>query len=110
MFLGVRSDVPDLLTAMDVLLLPSFYEGLPNAVIEAQATGLRCVVSDAVTKDVDITGLVDFLPLDAGAALWAERLLTYAEEYERPDMSAAFIEKGYDISAVVKKFTELCFY
>lgn len=45
-FLGVRSDIPAILSAMDVFVFPSLYEGMPNTVIEAQATGLSCVISD----------------------------------------------------------------
>lgn len=63
-FTGVRSDVPALLSAFDALALPSLYEGMPNVVIEAQAAGLSCVVSDTVTRQADVTGLVEYLPID----------------------------------------------
>ena len=49
-FTGVRSDLPEVLMAMDAFVFPSFFEGMPNAVIEAQATGLPCIISDTITK------------------------------------------------------------
>ena len=81
-FLGERSDVPRLLLgAMDAFILPSLYEGLPNSVLEAQAAGLRCVVSDAVTREVEVgRGLVRRLPLSAPAADWAAAVLRAADE------------------------------
>ncbi|HAY62237.1 MAG TPA: glycosyltransferase family 1 protein, partial [Ruminococcaceae bacterium] len=51
LFLGVREDVPALLHAMDVFCMPSLYEGMPLAVLEAQAAGLPCLVSNGVPKD-----------------------------------------------------------
>ena len=64
-FLGLWADVPRLLAALDGLLMPSHYEGIPVALVEAQATGLPCLVSEAVSREVDLgLGLVDFLPID----------------------------------------------
>lgn len=48
-FTGVRSDVPQLMQAMDVFVFPSLYEGLPVTIVEAQAAGLPCVISDRGT-------------------------------------------------------------
>ena len=96
-FAGQRSDIPDLLMAMDVYVFPSLYEGLPNTVVEAQATGLRCLVSDSITKEVGFTDLVQFLPLELGPDEWAEIALQYRTGYERRNMKVEFIEKGYDI-------------
>jgi glycosyltransferase involved in cell wall biosynthesis len=80
-FTGSRSDVPRLLRAMDVFVFPSLYEGLPLAVVEAQAAGLPCVVSDEVTREVGvIQGLVRWLPLAAGARVWADAALAAAAE------------------------------
>lgn len=70
-FQGVVSDAWRYYNAMDVFLLPSFYEGQPISLIEAQANGLPCVVSDAVSGESDVTGLVTFLSLEDGAEGWA---------------------------------------
>jgi len=78
-FTGPRSDIPRLLRAMDVFVFPSLYEGLPLAVVEAQATGLPCVVSEEVTREVDVvSGLIRWLPLSAGADTWADAVLEAA--------------------------------
>ncbi len=83
-FTGPRSDVPRLLRAMDVFVFPSLYEGLPLAVVEAQAAGLPCVVSSEVTREVEvIPGLIRWLPLGAGARAWADAALAAAAEPAR---------------------------
>ena len=107
-FTGVRSDVPKLLSAMDVFVFPSFYEGMPNTVIEAQATGLPCVIADTITKEADITGLVQYLPLSASAEDWAKTALDSVAT-EREDTKQNFIEHEYDVESVVKKFVSLVF-
>lgn len=72
---GRVSNVPDILQAMDIMVLPSLFEGLPNVVLEWQASGLPCLVSDAVTRECAVTDLVEYLPLNAGATAWADALL-----------------------------------
>ena len=77
-FAGNRSDVPRLMKAMDVFVLPSLYEGLPVVIIEAQAAGLPCVVSSVVTHEADlIEGLIHRVSLDAPIDEWADRILAY---------------------------------
>lgn len=100
-FTGVRSDIPDLLMAMDVFLFPSLYEGMPNAVIEAQATGLHCIISDTITKEVGFTDLVEYLPLN-NPDEWAERALQYQNGYVHRNMRHEFIENGYDIESTIE--------
>jgi glycosyltransferase involved in cell wall biosynthesis len=108
-FTGVRSDIPDLLMAMDVFIFPSFFEGMPNTVIEAQATGLRCMVSDSLTKEVGFTDLVEFLPLELGPVKWAKAALRYKTSYERRNMKKEFIKAGYDIRSTVEIFVQYIF-
>jgi glycosyltransferase involved in cell wall biosynthesis len=76
-FLGCRRDVPRLMRgAMDVFVFPSVSEGLPIALLEAQAAGLRCLVSDAVSDEVAcVPGALEFRSLSTGAADWAAHLL-----------------------------------
>ena len=62
-FLGVRSDIADLMQGMDLFLFPSLFEGLPVVLVEAQAAGLQCVISDSITKESDITGRIEFTSL-----------------------------------------------
>jgi glycosyltransferase involved in cell wall biosynthesis len=74
-FLGVREDIPELLAAMDLFLLPSVFEGLPVTLIETQASGLPALVSDRVTGEMDKVGLIRFLPLDEDASCWSEAIM-----------------------------------
>lgn len=95
-FTGVRSDVPDLMQAMDCFVFPSLYEGLGIAVVEAQASGLHCVVSDAVPAGCVKTDLVQRVALKAGTAVWAEHILAHMGE-ERPDTKKEISDADYDI-------------
>ncbi len=77
LFAGVRSDVPGIMQAMDVFLFPSLWEGLGIVLIEAQAAGTPCVISDVIPPEATvIPELVDRLPLEASAEAWAEHLLS----------------------------------
>lgn len=93
--LGVREDIPALLQAADVFLLPSLYEGLPISALEAQAAGLPCLLSDAVTPEVALTDRVRRLFLAAGPKVWAETALTLLES-ERADGAEALRKAGFD--------------
>ena len=105
-FTGLRFDVPQLLSAMDVFVFPSFFEGMPNTVIEAQAAGLPCIIADTITHEADITGLVEYLSLEQTAQDWAQKALAAAEK-ERVDTTGDFLEHGYDMEAVARKFLQL---
>jgi glycosyltransferase involved in cell wall biosynthesis len=71
-FLGVRSDIPQILQALDLFIFPSLHEGLPVSLVEAQGAGLPCFISDQISTEVDMgMGLVEFLPLD-NKNLWIE--------------------------------------
>ena len=106
-FTGVRKDIPQILSAFDVFLFPSLYEGMPNTVIEAQATGLPCVISDTITAEANITGLVNYLPL-GDADRWAEAVL-HAVCPERMDTRDAFYEAEYDIESSADAFVKAVF-
>jgi glycosyltransferase involved in cell wall biosynthesis len=90
-FTGERPDVRSLLQAMDVFLFPSHYEGLPIALIEAQAVGLPCVVSDTVTVEATlIDPQVQRLPLSAPADVWAKTVLEVAGQGGHRNQLAAW--------------------
>ena len=74
LFLGVRRDVPALLTAMDVFLLPSRFEGAPISAVEAQAATVPTIISDRVTDEVVISNNTIQLPI-TNAVLWAENII-----------------------------------
>ena len=70
---GGRTDTEDFYQAMDVFAFPSLWEGLPVSVVEAQANGLPCLISDVITRDVLLTDLVEYLPLSDQRA-WMKSL------------------------------------
>lgn len=104
-FLGVRSDVADLMKAMDVFVFPSLYEGLGIALIEAQAAGLPCVVSDTIPHEAYLTDLVDSESLSAPAEKWAEKILA-KRAIPRTDRRAEIAAHGFDITTEAVKLQE----
>lgn len=105
-FLGIRSDIPQILGALDLFILPSQYEGLGIVLIEAQAAGIPCLASDTVPDEVDLKiGLVQFTSLQNSAEKWLERL---TELLDKPipvwaKRKQALQKKGYDLQDVVKQ-------
>lgn len=105
-FAGQRFDIPQVLSAMDVFVFPSLYEGMPNTVIEAQSTGLGCVIADTITREADITGLVQYLPLSESSQEWAEKAIQMSK-IQRQDTSQLLREKEYDIQTVAEELLGL---
>ena len=100
---GRRNDIADLMQAMDVLLLPSFYEGLSIVSVEAQAAGLPIYASDCISEEHRLTELIQFLPLETGATAWAEKIIHDMKDLpQRRDMSQEIIEKGYEIRSAAE--------
>lgn len=79
-FMGQCDNIDELLSAMDMFIMTSFFEGLPFALVEAQASGLKSVVSSAVTKEVNVTGLIKYISLERTAQYWAEKIELYREK------------------------------
>lgn len=105
-FLGVRSDVADLMQAMDVFVFPSLYEGLPVTMVEAQASGLPCIISDKVPPECILTeGLVNIMPLSASSEAWAEKILTM-RVVPRTDRRDEIAAHGFDITTEAVKLQE----
>ena len=97
-FLGNQRQPEDYYQAMDIFLLPSFYEGLPGVLVEAQAAGLRCFVSDTVTREAEATDLVTYLSIEQPAGEWAKRIEASAS-YERRDTFQMMRDAGFDVAA-----------
>ena len=100
---GNRRDVPQLLQAMDVFAFPSLWEGLPMTVVEAQAAGLPCFVSDRVTKDVDTSELIVRLPIDSPNE-WADAILNSA--LKRSDAIPNIKRAGFDVNDAATHLAE----
>jgi glycosyltransferase EpsF len=108
-FLGVRKDIPRVMAAFDVLLLPSLSEGLPNAVVEAQASGIPALISDGLTREVDLgLNLVSFAPISSVSA-WTERLpaLGQASRLDPCRIRERFVSAGFTVEQNVGRLTEL---
>lgn len=100
--LSHRSDIPQLLSAMDVFVFPSLFEGFGIALLEAQAAGLRCVASDTINKSVFISGKAVAMSLNDTASAWAGKVLdngATGRAYATPD--------DYDLSKEIKRLEAL---
>ena len=106
---GERTDIPGFLQAMDLFVLPSVFEGFPVSCVEAQASGLPCFLSDAITSEVRFSSQVCFLPLGSEAK-WAEECIrlinTMREQPKQPDRKCP--ESLPDIASEAEKLA--CFY
>jgi len=107
MFLGNRDDANMFYSAMDAFVLPSTNgEGLGMVVVEAQANGLRSLVSDKVPKEVKLTKGVEFLSLDEGAQSWAKKLSSISST-SRFDALKTLQHTPYNIELGVKDVEEI---
>lgn len=109
---GNTNNVCDYLNAMDFVLMPSLFEGLPLTLVEQQANGLRCVVSDAITNEANKTGNLSFLSLSLGASGWADRIckMSMDSDKERIQRSEKAVNditiSGYNIKEEAKKLKD----
>ncbi len=107
-FTGARSDVADLLQAMDLFVFPSLFEGLGMALIEAQVSGLKCFASkDVIPEQADISGLVEFIDIGKTAAQWAEIIRNTEIETDRAAYGQCAVLSGYDIGHEAGKLEKL---
>lgn len=104
-FLGQTNKVHEMMMAMDVFLFPSRFEGLGLVVVEAQATGLPCVVSENVPAP-DLTNRCKVIELGKSNKEFVKALLEQ-KDYNRKLASQDIINGGYDISCEAKKLEEL---
>lgn len=104
-FTGIRSDVSDLMQAMDVFVFPSLYEGLPLTIVEAQAAGLPCLISDVISSECILTDLIEEKPLSDGAKQWANRTIELSR-IPRKDTSEDIKSAGFDITENAKTLVD----
>lgn len=108
--LGVREDIPKLMNLFDIFLLPSFYEGLPVVLVEAQASGTPCVISDTITKDVDFgLSMIYYCNLSKSKDEWIDAIYKSSEpiSVSVDDRLNSLKIKGYDVKDNLKKVMEL---
>lgn len=105
-FYGLCDHVNDILQVFDVFIFPSLYEGLPVTMVEAQASGLKCFISNKVPKECILTKNVEILNLNDSVERWAKNINKYKNGYIRTNTIKEIRDNGYDIKNNAKKFEE----
>lgn len=106
LFLGQRTDANSLYQAMDIFLLPSLYEGLPVVGIEAQTSGLLCILSESMTKETKILKTTTFLPLTIPPEKWATQILKKYKLFKRNNTKSKLQKSGFDIELEANKLEQ----
>lgn len=108
LFAGLQSNVNDWYQMMDLFLMPSLFEGLPVVGIEAQASGLSCVFSDAVPDEVLLSEHSVQIPLTASDDVWAGQIAQMVRSpFDRVQGEQIVRDAGYDIDIEAKRLQEL---
>ena len=102
---GITSDVDKLLLAMDIMLLPSHYEGFPGVILESQASGLVCVMSDSITPEIKLTELIHVLSIKESPIVWSN-FIKDLELKKRLDNVELLRQKGYDSKKMSEWYQE----
>lgn len=105
-FLGNHGNVYDYYQAMDYFVYPSRFEGLPGTVVEAQCSGLKCVMSDTICEEVAVTDLVHVMSIEEEPDKWAEYIIR-TMEYERQSYTQEMKKAGFDVkgqAGIMMKF------
>lgn len=110
-FLGTRDDIERLDQGFDIMLFPSKYEGLPVVLVEAQCTGLPCLISDTITSEVDITELVRRLNINNDdISIWVDSMSDMLKKfhYFRREDAAKIVDKNrYSMKDTVSRLMEI---
>lgn len=106
-FAGNHSPISPYYQAFDMFLFPSIFEGMPGTVVEAQAAGLPCLISDAITPQVCATNLVNQESLNKDAAFWAGELVEMYEKRGERSRGNELLGTDYDVHTQVEKYYEI---
>lgn len=106
MFLGFRKDVNDIMQTLDVLVMPSLFEGLPVTGVEAQAIGVPAVFATTITIDAAILPSSSYVALEEGPEIWANKILSYKGKNRETNPNKWILERGYDIKVETQKLEE----
>ena len=107
-FLGQRSDVNEIMQAVDILVLPSLKEGLPFVAVEAQATGLFCIITDTASKQTKVTNLLEFYDVSQSSDKLCE-VIEKNMNYTRYDTNEEVVKSGFDLKLCAKKLEDELF-
>jgi glycosyltransferase involved in cell wall biosynthesis len=108
-FIDFQEDIYKYYSLFDLFVMPSLFEGLPITLVESQANGLISLVSDAVTKESNLTGLVEFYSLENGFEMWAKKINEKLECCKRVDAFHKLSVKGFSIKGQAKAISDLYF-
>lgn len=110
-FAGIRNDIDTMLHSMDVFVFPSLYEGLGLVLLEAQASGIPCVVSEAIQPEAEVgLNLISALSLEDGAEVWADKIRQVAADGKERNVhrvKAAFEQSGYSLGEGVSTLMDI---
>jgi len=107
MFAGVRSDIPELLQAMDVFVMPSYHEGLPVTLVEAQSACLPCVLSKNITDEIEILDNIKWCDLSDDLSIWVDNILYFMKNTIRRNTKKEIIDAGFDINNVAHELQQI---
>lgn len=105
LFLGKRDDTEKIYSAMDVFVMPSWFEGVSIAIVEAQVNGLKCYTSTNVARESNVTGNVEFLSLDETAKVWARKI--FEKDNARDKNAINKVPNKFRIEETVKILNDL---
>ena len=105
-FMGYVNNTVDIMQAIDIMILPSLFEGLPLIAIESHALGIPILVSDTITQEVVLTDLCRTLPID-NPKPWAYEIISKFGKNKYIDYRARIKELGYDSSVAIKKIENI---
>lgn len=108
-FCGNQKETWKYYQAMDFFVFPSRFEGLPGTVIEAQSAGLRCLISDTITKECMVTELAVSMSTTENPEVWAEYVLAN-RDYERTDRYEQIRAAGFDVREQAKWYEQFYLY
>lgn len=109
-FTGNLKNVYEYIKLFDIFLFPSFYEGLPLAIIEAQGFSVKCFVSNRVSQEIDLNiNLIDFLDINNGVNEWVDKIIKYNKSNKKDYLKSiqALEDNGYNINSTIKKLEKI---
>lgn len=105
LFLGNQNNIQPYLSAADYFLFPSFYEGFPNALLEAEANGLLCFASNTITREVQVNNMISYLDLNDGVSAWAKTIKENHNKINRENSIIDLIKLGKDKKTEINNIT-----
>lgn len=107
---GMISNAYEWYNAFDILLMPSLFEGFPMALVEGQTNGLKAIVSDTITEQVNVTDLLEYESINDSNIEWASKIEKTRFDINRKEYFDIMRKEGFDIENMVKEICDIAFY